>query len=176
MKWVLVVVGVVVLLVAVVILIGLALPQSHTATVARRYEAPPETVWQTITDVERFATWRADLKSAERLPDHDGHVRWKEKTKYDEMTLEVLELVPPRRMVARIADEGLPFGGSWTYELQPAENGTQLTITENGEVYNPFFRFVSRFVMGHTGTLEKYHASLGRKFASGSAAQVSRTP
>ena len=29
-----------------------------------------------------------------------------------------------------------------------------LTITERGEVYNPIFRFMSRFVFGYTGTME----------------------
>jgi hypothetical protein len=33
-------------------------------------------------------------------------------------------------------------------------------ITENGEVYNPIFRFVSRFIMGHTATLDAYLKSL----------------
>jgi hypothetical protein len=37
-----------------------------------------------------------------------------------------------------------------------------LRITEDGEVYNPVFRFVSRFVMGHTATMDKYLADVGK--------------
>jgi uncharacterized protein YndB with AHSA1/START domain len=175
MKWVLVVGGVVVVLVALVTLVGVALPQNHTASLARRYGVGPDVVWQTITDVESFPSWRPEVKSAERLASRDGRARWTEKTGHDQLTLEVVESVAPRRLVGRIADEGLPFGGSWTYELEAADGGTLLTITERGEVYNPFFRFVSRFVMGHTATIEQYHANLEKRLASGQA-PVSRAP
>ena len=69
-----------------------------------------------------------------------------------------------RRLVTRIADTGLPFGGQWTYELVPDGEGTRLTITEDGEVYNPLFRFVSRFVMGHTATIERYLDDVEKRF------------
>ena len=36
----------------------------------------------------------------------------------------------------------------------------RLTITEDGEVYNPFFRFMSRFVFGQTATLDEFVRNL----------------
>ena len=42
-------------------------------------------------------------------------------------------------------------------------SGTRVSITERGEVYNPIFRFLSRFVFGHTGTMETYLRDLARK-------------
>jgi hypothetical protein len=67
--------------------------------------------------------------------------------------------------VGRIADSNLPFGGSWTYELAPAGDGeTTLRITEDGEVYNPIVRFVSRFVMGHDATIKQYLSAVGTRF------------
>jgi hypothetical protein len=65
--------------------------------------------------------------------------------------------------VTHITDKALPFGGSWDYRLEPAGNDTRVTITENGEVYNPVFRFVSRFLMGHTATIDKYLTALAGK-------------
>jgi hypothetical protein len=35
-------------------------------------------------------------------------------------------------------------------------------ITENGEVYNPLFRFVSRYVIGHNRTIDAYLRALGQ--------------
>lgn len=70
---------------------------------------------------------------------------------------------PPRLLVTRIADSDLPFGGSWTFELEPEGAATRLTITENGEVYNPFFRFMARFVFGHEGTARAYLEDLRRR-------------
>jgi hypothetical protein len=67
---------------------------------------------------------------------------------------------PPSLLVSRIADPSLPFGGTWTYRIQPAAGGSAVTITEDGEVYNPFFRFMSRFVFGHTATLDEFLKNL----------------
>ena len=166
MKWLLIGGAVLGLLIGLIALIGAVLPQAHIASVARDYEADPDSVWRTITDVERFAEWRTGLQQAERLPVEGGKERWREKSKHDAMTIEVIESIVNQRLVTRIADEGLPFGGSWTYELEPVARGTRLTITERGEVYNPVFRFVSRFVMGHTATLETYHAGLAKRLAT----------
>lgn len=58
------------------------------------------------------------------------------------------------------------FGGSWTYELTPVADGTRLRITENGEVYNPLFRFLSRFVFGHYASIDKFMADLERRTVS----------
>jgi hypothetical protein len=74
-------------------------------------------------------------------------------------------MVPPRALVTRIADPKLPFGGTWTYEISsPPDGGSQLRITEDGEIYNPIFRFVSRFVLGYSRTQEEYLQALGAKF------------
>jgi len=56
----------------------------------------------------------------------------------------------------------LPYGGSWSFELKPESGETRVRITEDGEVYNPLFRFVSRFVMGQTATLDAYLAAMGK--------------
>jgi hypothetical protein len=56
------------------------------------------------------------------------------------------------------------FGGTWTFEVEPAADGCNVTITERGEVYNPFFRFMGRFVLGYSGTLNAYLQALARHF------------
>jgi hypothetical protein len=67
---------------------------------------------------------------------------------------------PPSLVVTRIVGETLPFGGTWTYRIVPAPGGSDLTITEDGEVYNPIFRFMSRFVFGHFATIDAFLAGL----------------
>jgi hypothetical protein len=74
-------------------------------------------------------------------------------------------MVPPRALVARIADRKLPFGGTWTYETSSAKDGSSLVrITENGEIYSPIFRVAARFVLGDSRTQEEYLQALGAKF------------
>ena len=71
----------------------------------------------------------------------------------------------PTHLVTRIADDKLPFGGTWDYAITPDGGGASVvTITEHGAVYNPVFRFVSRFVFGHTATMDAYLRALGKKF------------
>ncbi len=50
-----------------------------------------------------------------------------------------------------------------------ADGSTLLRITENGEIRNVFFRFVSRFFMGYTKTMEEYLNALGEKFGEKTA-------
>ena len=71
-------------------------------------------------------------------------------------------------MVTRIVDDDLPFGGTWTYRLAAAGEGTEVTITEDGEIYNPVFRVVSRFFIGYEATMTTYLDGLERRMAGGS--------
>ena len=164
MRWLLMVLGAVVLLVIVVVAVGYSLPVKHTARRSATISAADSTVWSAITDASAFPGWRAKVESVEMLPAVEGRGSWREKGSDGVITYEVMRAEPPRRLVTRIADRDLPFGGEWEYELAPDGNGTRITITERGEVYNPVFRFVSRFVMGHTATIDDYLRSLGRKF------------
>jgi hypothetical protein len=101
----------------------------------------------------------------EVLPSTDGRKRFREVSDNGPITFVIESVEPNRRFVTRIDDKSLPFGGSWSYEVIPATDGrTTLRITEDGEVYNPLFRFVSRFIMGHEGTIKTYVAAAGRKF------------
>jgi hypothetical protein len=156
-----VIVLILVLLVAAVFLIGSLLPVAHTAIVRADYGATPADVLNAIADVESSPTWRDDIDSVtvlERDP-----LRWRETGKFGDLTFEREAYDPERRIVARIADTSQGFGGTWTYRVEPAATGTTLTITENGEVYNALFRFMSKFVFSHYSTLETYVTSLGRR-------------
>ena len=98
------------------------------------------------------------------MPPEGGHERFREVGKNGAILYQVEALVPNERLVTRISDPSLPFGGAWTYEVIPSGESTTLRITEDGEVYNPLFRFVSRIIMGHTATLDRYFADVQRRF------------
>lgn len=162
-KWILgLLIGVPIAVLVLAAGIGLLLPQSHTASVSAQLDAPPDRVWTAITGVETFASWRPGIDGVERLADRDGLPVWRETGTYGAMTIAVTAWEAPHRLVTRIADEDLPFGGTWTYVLEPANGGTRLTITEDGEIYNPFFRFMARFVFGYEGTMHGYLEGLHR--------------
>jgi uncharacterized protein YndB with AHSA1/START domain len=149
---------------AVVWLIGARLPVGHVASRQVRLARPPEDVWQALTDVASYPSWRSRLKRVEILDGEPDRLRWREFGSDGKITFEVVEAVPPRRLVTRIVDDKLPFGGSWTYRLTPDGDGCRLAVTEDGEVYNRFFRFMSRYVVGHTATIDAYLKALGAKY------------
>jgi Polyketide cyclase / dehydrase and lipid transport len=160
MKWAIIAGLALVAVIVLVVVIGLLLPQGHVVARRARFKQPPEVIWETISGPP---SWRPDVKSYEMLPEPAGRMQWREVDSHGQSILfERVEAHPPQRLVTRIADPKLPFGGSWTHEIVPTGDGCVLTITERGEVYNPVFRFMSRFVFGHTATLEKYLAALGK--------------
>ncbi len=164
MKWAVAVVVGLVGLVAVVVGVGLLLPKKHRASESARFRVGAEPLWEVITTFGAYPTWRTGISAVERLPERNGHDVWKETDSHHEgIPYETVESVPNKRLVRRIADPTLPFGGTWTFELEPTPEGATLTITEDGEVYNPVFRFVSRFVMGHTKSIHGYLSDLQAK-------------
>ena len=72
----------------------------------------------------------------------------------------------PRLLVVRIADPDLAFGVTWRYEVAPAANGSTLTITEDGEIYNLLFRVMARFVFGYESTLVAYLTAADARLGS----------
>lgn len=171
MRWVIiaaVVLVVVVVLVVGVLAIGWSLPVKHRATRSARIAARPADVFALIDAPAGFAQWRSGVTRVEVVTTDDAGapLSFREHSGDGAITYDIVERVRDRRLVTRIADAGLPFGGQWTYELEPDGDGTTLRITEDGEVYNPLFRFVSRFVMGHTASIDRYLGDVTRRFAS----------
>lgn len=156
MKWILFVAGVIALLVLAAVVAGSLLPEAHRASRQATFKAAPDAVWSLITSVEAFPSWRSDVTKVQRLPDRDGRPAWIEEGTNGRLTLAVERSEAPRLLVTRIADPDLAFGGTWTYEISPAPGGCTLTITEDGVIYNPFFRVMARFVFGYESTLAAY--------------------
>ena len=154
------VVGVLAAIVILVVAIGFALPVRHKAVGEARFNQPPAKVFAAITDVKSFPSWRPSVKTVEVVADPEGKQQFREIGSDGTILFQVERVVRDKQLVTRIADRSLPFGGSWTYDLISDGDATILRITEDGEVYNPVFRFVSRFVMGHTSTIDRYLADL----------------
>lgn len=154
MRLVILLLGLMALSVVVIVIAGMLLPKEHTATRSLPLrEAPPE-VYALISGPP---TWRTTINSYELIGLMDGKTTWREVDKQNHaITYQEEEATPPTRRVTRIADKNLPYGGTWTYDIQPSGGGSVLRITENGEVFNPVFRFVSRYVLGHQATINQY--------------------
>lgn len=165
MRWVIMAVVALVAIIIAIFAAGAVLPQKHVASSTIRISTGPQTIWDTIIDHSKDPQWRPELKSVEKLADHNGHSVWQENYK-DGMKLRVEDtsVESPKKLVREVRETGNIFSGRWEIEVtQLGTTYSEVRITEYGEVANPFFRFMSRFVFGHTKSMEQYLTSLRNK-------------
>jgi len=160
MKIVIGIVAVVALLVVGVLLVGSRLPARHRARMEVRVDAPPATAFALIADVARAPSWRSDVTSIELLAADNDVPRFRETGKHGAISYRIEAAEAPHRFVTRIADTDLGYGGSWTWDIRPDAGGSLVTITEDGEVTSPLFRFMSHYVFGHHASIASYLQSL----------------
>lgn len=160
MKIALIAGGCVAAVIVAVIVIGLLLPKRHVVTRSASYRATPEQLFRLISGEQK---WRADVLRCEISAETDGRVLQRETTRNGEtVTYELTERVEPTSIQRRIVTKNLPYSGTWIFSLRAEGESTVVQITEDGEVYNPVFRFVSRFVIGQTRTIDTYLQNLGK--------------
>jgi hypothetical protein len=174
MKWVWLALGALALLVVLVAVVGALLPRAHVA--ARRLVVPRAAaeVFALVSDVAAHPSWRSDVRSVTWLPDDAGRRCFREVSRHGAIDLAIERVEPERLFVTRIVTRGSPFTGTWTVALAPAAGGggTEVTVTEHGEVHNVIFRALARFVFGHTATIDGYLRALAARCgSSGSAAE-----
>jgi len=169
-----IVLGIVIGLIAVVAIafvVGLLLPREHSASSRVTLKSAPAQVWPVVRDLSSLVGTWSELKSARRLPDENGKEVWEQNAGGFDMRLIVVEASEPTRMVTRIdAPPDAAFGGTWTYRVEPAGAGTQVTVTEDGYVSNPLFR-VMMTVMGVHRTADSYLKALGKKLGEAVTAE-----
>ena len=148
----------------IIAIVGWSLPVGHSASRTVTLNAAPERVFDVIADVAHGAEWRTGVTRIEMLPDDGKGPLFREHNSMGPMLMRVEVIDRPSRLVTRIADPSLPFGGTWTHTLTPAASGgTAHTITEDGEIYNVFFRAMAKFIFGYTSTIEEYQSALAKK-------------
>lgn len=161
------IVVIVIAAVGIVAGVGALLPRRHVASRSATYRATPEQLFTLISGPQ---TWRADVLHSEAVAGPQGQLLLRETTRDGTMTYEAFAVKPPTSIGRRVVGKNLPFSGSWSYSLTPSAGGTTIRITEDAEVYNPVFRFMSRFVIGQTRTMDTYLRSLGK--ATGQEVQI----
>jgi hypothetical protein len=160
MKLVLIGIDTLVALILVVVIIGMLLPKAHTASRSAVFKATPDQLFALIDGPQ---AWRSNVKKYEPIDAANGRRQWRETDSHGQtITYEAVERHPPTLLKTRIITANLPYSGTWTLYLEPMGGGsTMMRITEEGEVSNPVFRFISRFVIGQTRTIDTYLHDLG---------------
>ena len=91
----------------------------------------PEDVFAYLTDVSNVSVWQAGVKSSTL---RDGRIEESRSLFGREVTttLEIVEQEEPRLFALRAVGGPVPF--RVRHELEPAEGGTRLTVTAEGDV------------------------------------------
>ena len=155
------IVAVLIALVLLVIAIGYALPVQHVASRHATFRQPPEAIFAVLTDPSHFADWRSDVTSVEVLA--TAPLRWREHGSNGDITFVVEESVRRDAWSRASTTARCRLAARGPTSSPPAAEAPPLTITEHGEVYNPLFRFLSRFVFGQTATMDAYLAALQKR-------------
>jgi hypothetical protein len=153
-------------LLAVIALVGCFLRRYHVAARSLWSKQPPEAVWQAISDFAATPAWHPEVKTVEPVADDRGRTVWRETDRRGyALLLETVEAQPPYRLVRAIVDEDGPFSGQWEFDIVPTtlESGCWVTLTERGQVPNPFFRFMFRLFMSTTLYIDIYLRALAVK-------------
>jgi len=176
MRWIIVATGVLIALAVVAAAAGYFIPQTRITARSAVLPASLHRVWAAITTVTEYPKWRRDVKAVEAVAPVDGRPAWRERVRHGTIACRVDEMTPPRRLVVRITDRNLTYGGTWTHELTEAGAGTRVTITERGEITHPMCRGLARFVFGYAGNLDTYLSALHRELSPGQSMPLDSRP
>ena len=171
-RWMWIVGAIVIGIPLLLFIVGSFVARDHVARMTIDLASPPDRVWGLISDVAGTTRWRSDISAAVLNPNPGGPLRFTETTSNGDIPFEVVSQDPPRRQVVRIIDDDQPFGGTWTWELEPTASGTRVTITEQGFIKNPIFRTLGLVLFSPYDTIDVYLRSLAK--ALGDSAEPRR--
>ncbi len=145
---------------------GANLPETHEVTKKAIYNQPQGVVWDAVSDYATMASWSPGIDSIKRLDDVDGKPLWRF-TGEDGHVMDILVMKEeaPMLHVSKIHDTDLPFGGTWTITVKAVEDDkTLVTLTEEGTIESPVWRFITHFMMGYDAMAIQFLQALGSKF------------
>jgi len=140
--------------------VGFLRPLAHVARCQIVLRKPVEEVWPTVSNLPAWPTWFEQCEGMRRVPQRNGHDTFLARESWGEVPIEIERLEPPYELVTYQVAHGVAGRRHYTLEIVPA--GTQLTITEYGEVENPFLRGLAIF-SDESGTIKEFMRDLAKK-------------
>ena len=151
----------------VIYLIGRAQPERHSARIQFSVAQPRAAVWTAITDYAAMPAWWPAVKSVRLETRPSGEVvTWNTDKRGQVIGFRTKEERAPAKLVREIVGEGLPFGGTWTYELAEENGGTRVTLTEDGFVTAAMFRGIAKLFMSADATMRDYEKHFAAHLAA----------
>jgi len=156
--------------------IGTSIPIWHSAKCGAEIAAPADALFRAIADDGSSASWRPELRTVTLLSGSGPTAVWQESLKNgQELRLhtvtyeEHMQFQRRAKILVRVIpfDPRLGFDGTWAFFVTGSQKTgapTRVAINEQGHIYNPLYRFLTRYVFGYTSSIRTYITELGAKF------------
>jgi len=152
--------------------IGTSLPINHHAACSATYAKSIPFLFAAVADDDASVSWRPGIASAVLVSGNGATAVWRETDSHGGVITYRTVAYAEGSKITRAIDfvPGMQFGGTWGYVFSPGPMAVgheptsinRVTIIEDGEIYNPFFRFLARYVFGFTQSMQTYLADLAR--------------
>lgn len=145
-----IVLGTLLLGTAVVVAVGMRMPERYEGRAQATYAKPPEEIWKALLDYERHPMTGKMKKSVKPLPPEDNLPVWVEDMGHGELiTVKTVASEEPRVLAREMASQSVPMTSRWDYTLEPFDGGTRLTMDgetfiRKGTWHVPIFRIMMK--------------------------------
>lgn len=121
---------------------GLTLDETHKASESTVIKAELGDVFARQLDVQKHKEWRTDVSEIRDFKaEEDGKASWVEVwNDGTEMRMWFAEVAKDKSLKVRTEHTKGVFFGTWTFTFEEEDDGTKVTITEEGRIPNAFFR------------------------------------
>ncbi len=150
--------------VVVMFVLGSGMATHHVVTRRKSFAAPAEKVWSALLSIRQLPIDRSELGTIDlgistRPPDTVEVVG-------SPVKIEIETFRPPRSLVVKTTDPDIPYGGTWTFTLEPdGDQLTKLTVVEDAEVHGRLLRFAVRTFGLDDSLVEGIFRAVKRKLA-----------
>lgn len=145
-------------------LYALSIPAHQTHTRTTTLKQTPDAVFALLNDLPNFPKWSRNMVKIEMLPPIDGKEATRQTFKGNmQMTIITSESTPPKHLVRSLGDIGGPIEGSWTYEITPTADGSQIVLTEQMTMNNACYRFMAK-LFGPTKYMDEHLKDMAKHF------------
>lgn len=147
------------------VLYGKTLPFEHHEEITAELNTSSKKVWQILTDYKDMPTWwSAVVKTVDEKQPDGKTVTWNYDQHGKRIGFVTVKQENEKLLVREIVTKGLPFGGSWSFELTPlSSNKTKLTLIEDGFIRPALARIVMIHFIGIRSNMESFIDALKKK-------------
>lgn len=146
-------------LVALVLVVGLMLPEKREFVRTATFRSQPEKVFQIVTDVKNQTSWRRDVQDIvvideatwTEIPRRGTAITFRTRRKVENQSFEI-EIIGPEN-----------FNGYWVGTFERIPTGTKVVFKEVIAIANPFLRVVSSLFVDLDKTMDVYMMNLKTK-------------